>query len=84
MYSPSELPECSLCTFLLRFVLHLHDIIYGYAFENTCALLNHLEDLAAHIALYDDLLLALSVLRDRCTSGELLRKLLCGLLQIDA
>lgn len=69
--------------FLLWFILHLHDIIDRYPFQNARSFVNHIHDLCADIALHDNLILALQILRYRGTSSKLLCKLFRSFLEID-
>ena len=65
---------------LFLLLLDLYDIVLGHALEQSHAVFDHLHDFAADVALHDDLVLPLVVLRHRRARRELLRELLCDLL----
>ena len=59
---PDMKVHCS--TALLSLLFHLNHIVLRYVFQQSHSFLNHLYDLATNVALDDDLVKALRVLRD--------------------
>ena len=85
-YSPSVLSISSppaLLSALLLLLLHDAHISSWYAFQHANVVLKQLLYLVRDVALHDNLVQPLCILRDRRPGSEFLRELLSGFLQVD-
>lgn len=68
---------------LLPLLLYLYYVILRHILEKAHTILDHLDDVSAHVALNDDLVEALRVLRDGGACREFLCEELRGFFQVD-